>query len=76
MGSDGAGQGDLAAAIAVGGKVLHGPAGEIDRGIGGVIKLDEIIGKARALVSATAVDLRDDRGGIIRGGHGGRNRDG
>src|SRR5690606_22295079 len=41
------------------GGVLEGPAGEVDRLVGGVHELDEVVGEGRAGVAAAAVDLVD-----------------
>ena len=73
MRGDGAGKLHLAAGIAGGGEVLHGVAGQVNRGIGGVIELDEVMGEGSALIAAAPEDLGDDCGGAIGGGRGGRN---
>ena len=73
MRGDGAGKLHLAAGIAGGGEVLHGVAGQVNRGIGGVIELDEVMGEGSALIAASSVDFGDDGSGAISGGRGGRN---
>ena len=70
---NGAGKLHLAAGIAGGGEVLHGVSGQVNRGIGGVIELDEVMGEGSALIAASPVDLGDDGSGAIGCGRGGRN---
>ena len=60
----------LSAGAALGGEVLHGPAGEIDGRVRRVVELDEVVGEGGALVAAATIDLGDDGGGTIHRGSG------
>ena len=69
---DGPGKLHLAAGIAGGGEILHGVAGQVNRDIGGVIELDEVMGEGSALIAASSVDFGDDGSGAIDCGRGSR----
>ena len=70
MRGDGAGKLHLAARVAGSGEVLHGVSGHVNRGIGGVIELDEVMGEGSTLIATAPVDLGDDCGGAVGGSRG------
>ena len=82
-GGDGALEGEDARRVEGAGRggVLEGPAGEVDRLLGGVHELDEVVGEGRAGVAAAAVDLvdlqvaGDDDGGVSGGDEPGQGGD-